>query len=465
MSDVSTSTALSASRTALEAGDLERAWTALMPLREQIDRDRDLALGWLALLHHTPRRPQLLAEAECIGRQWPADPEIITRACDALIGAAEIRAPDEPPVAEGGPAHVAAKLAQQCLAQWKPKAKADALMSGYIHVGLGNALRLCGPEHGALAKGALEHALAFDPNRGAWWMNLGLLHKTAGEWEPALKAFQQACLLLGNHKPALWNIVIAATALGQGAVAAEALKALGIAATVNDSGMPFVEGVPACQLRVATRGTGRGLAPEVPDQAVSFEVVWASPLSPVHGVVQTPTSRDASIDYGDLVLWDAAPIGFDRETTPDRPIPRFPILALLKRGRERRYPFVGLQKRVGEIELIQKALPEHTILFVHRSRIDSVCVHCALDDSGDGTTRAGTHEAPSELIYGKLVLPESIDLHAFRHQLDAIMAAHSDVKLVVPGLLEAVGDSPAAGKAHQAWRGIERAAARKHGIP
>jgi len=434
-----------------------------MPLRDQIDRDRDLALGWLALLHHTPRRPQLMVEAARIGEQWPADPEIVTRACDALIGAAELRAPDEPPVTEGGPAHVAAELAKRCLAQWKPKAKADALMSGYIHVSLGNALRLCGPEHGALAKGALEHALAFDPNRGAWWMNLGLLHKTAGEWEPALKAFQQACLLLGNHKPSLWNIVIAATALGQGAVAAEALKALGIPASVNESGMPFVDGVPPCQLRVATRGTGRGVNPAVPDQAVSFEVVWASPLSPVHGVVQTPTSRDASIDYGDLVLWDAAPVGFDRETTPQRPTPRFPILALLKRGRERRYPFVGLQRRSGEIESLQKALPDHAILFLHRSRIDTVCAHCAIADVTDGAAPTGEHEAPSELVYGKLVLPESIDLHAFRHQLDAIIAAHKDVKLVVPGLLEAVGDSPAAGKAHQAWRGIERAASRTHG--
>jgi hypothetical protein len=181
-------------------------------------------------------------------------------------------------------------------------------------------------------------------------------------------------------------------------------------------------------------------------------------------VVQTATSRDASVDYGDLVLWDAAPIGFDRETTPDRPIPRFPILALLKRGRERRYPFVGLQKRAGEIESIQRALPEHVLLFVHHERVETVCAHCALDESRDETAAAGHHDEPSELVYGKLVLAESIDLHAFRHQLDAITAAHADVKLVVPGLLEGVGDSPAAGKAHQAWRGIERAVARKHGV-
>lgn len=431
-----------------------------MPQRDRIDRDRELALGWLELLHHTPRRPQLVDEVSRIARAWPADPELITRACDALIGAAELRAPDEPPVKEGGAAHVAADLAKQCLAQWKPKGKADALWSGYLHVGLGNALRLCGPEHGALAKAALEHALAFDQNRGAWWANLGLLHRAAGEWEDALKAFQQACLLLGNQKPALWNIVIAATALGKGGVAVEALKALGIKGEVNEHGMPFVEGVPPCQLRVATRGTGRGVGGQVPDQAVSFEVVWASPLSPVHGVVQTPTSREASVDYGDVVLWDVAPVGVDRDG--ERPVPRFPILALLKRGREHRFAFVALQKRSGEVESLQKDLPDDAVVFVHRERVETVCAHCAMQ--GAEGSHSDNHEQPSELVYGKLVLPESTDLHAFRHKLEALVASRSDVKVVVPGLLEAVGDSPAAGKAHQAWRGIERAALRKHGL-
>lgn len=463
MTDVSINTALNACSAALEAGDLERAWTHLMPLRERIDTDRALALGWLALLHHTPRRPQLLVEAERIGKRWPHDPEVVTRACDALIGAAELRAPDEPPTQAEGPAYVAAELAKQCLANWQPKGKPDALMSGYLHVGLGNALRLCGPEHGAMAKGALEHALAFDPNRGAWWMNLGLLHKTAGDWDEALKAFQQACLLLGNQKPVLWNVVIAATALGQGNVAAEALKVLGIDASVNESGMPFVDGVPACQLRVATRGTGRGVGQPVPDQAVSFEVVWASPLSPVHGVVQTPTSREASVDYGDLVLWDVAPVGVDRDG--DRPVPRFPILALLKRGRERRYPFVALQKQSGEVEKLQSELSDDAIVFVHNERVTTVCAHCALQGlEGEEPKHTGNHERPSELVYGKLVIPETVDLHAFRHKFDALIASHSDVKLVVPGLLEAVGDSPAAGKAHQAWRGIERAASRKQNL-
>lgn len=436
-----------------------------MPHRDLIERDRELALVWLALLHHTVRRPQLTDEATRIGKAWPTDPELITRCCDALIGAAELRAPDEPPTTEGGPAHAAADLAKHCLANWKP-GKGDALLSGYLHVGLGNALRLCGPEHGAMAKGALEHALSFDPNRGAWWLNLGLLHKSAGEWEEALKAFQQACLLLGNHKAALWNIVIAATALGKGSVAAEALSALGIKAQVNDSGMPFVDGVPDCQLRVATRGTGRGVGQQVPDQAVSFEVVWASPLSPVHGVVQTPTSREASVDYGDLVLWDAAPVSVDRDG--ERPVPRFPILAVLKRGRERRFPFVAMQKAQGGVESLRTALPEDALLFVHRERVEHVCAHCALGGALEGapSDHAGhdNHEAPSELVYGKMILPESMDLHAFRHKFDAVIAASPDVKLVVPALLEALGDSPAAGKAHQAWLGIERAAIRKHGL-
>jgi hypothetical protein len=70
-----------------------------------------------------------------------------------------------------------------------------------------------------------------------------------------------------------------------------------------------------------------------------------------------------------------------------------------------------------------------------------------------------SHEPPEEhrLVYGKIIVPGPVDLAAFREQLDGVLARHAGVRLVMPGLLEAIGDSPAAGKAHQLWRGLERA--------
>jgi hypothetical protein len=72
-----------------------------------------------------------------------------------------------------------------------------------------------------------------------------------------------------------------------------------------------------------------------------------------------------------------------------------------------------------------------------------------------------TTPEPHRLAYGKIVVPRSTDLNAFRRELDASLARHSGVQLVVPGLFEALGDAAAAGKAHQIWRGIERSAVKQ----
>ena len=40
----------------------------------------------------------------------------------------------------------------------------------------------------------------------------------------------------------------------------------------------------------------------VNEVAAGFEVVWVQPLSPCHGVVRSPTQRDAVADFGDVVV-------------------------------------------------------------------------------------------------------------------------------------------------------------------
>jgi len=72
--------------------------------------------------------------------------------------------------------------------------------------------------------------------------------------------------------------------------------------------MPLVPGLPPMQVRVLAKGPGTGPNATVPDSSVSFELVWVAPLSPCHGVVQSATFREAPIDYGDVVLWDGAPV-------------------------------------------------------------------------------------------------------------------------------------------------------------
>jgi hypothetical protein len=60
------------------------------------------------------------------------------------------------------------------------------------------------------------------------------------------------------------------------------------------------------------------------------------------------------------------------------------------------------------------------------------------------------------VVYGKLVIEPEIDLKALRAELETLLKRSPSVQLVVPELLEAIGDTVAAGKAHQLWRGLEK---------
>jgi hypothetical protein len=434
--------------TAISEGDAVAAWRHMEPLASEIEGDADIAAAWLGLLRSTPDKPTLVDDVRRALAAHPFDASLVTRGCDALIRAAERRAPDEPQL-EGGPALLAAQAAERCLSGQDLEATSSEML-GYLHVAAGNARRLR-REHDA----ALEHlkkAVELCPERGGFWFNLGLLHKSKLELDAALTAFDRAHELIGAEKAVLWNLAICATGSGQGERAVRALRALGHNAVLSDTGMPFVDGLPPVQVRVATVGSGHGGSDSVPDRSVSFELLWVTPLSTCHGVVSSAAHRVASVDYGDVVLWDAVPIGIAE--IEGRPVPRFPILAVLKKGGERRFRYVALQHGAGEIQKLGEKLPAGTRLFVHAEKIEHMCARCA---SGEHMHKH-KHEAPEahHVVYGKLVIEPEIDLKALRAELDALLKRSPSVQLVVPELLEAIGDTVAAGKAHQLWRGLEK---------
>jgi tetratricopeptide (TPR) repeat protein len=433
---------------ALESGDAARAWQQMAPLEARIASDADAAAAWLDLLRFQPARPTLIAEVKAILGAFGEDAALVTRACDALIRAAELTPPDEPQPKDG-PAELAAAAAERCL-DALDRHPAQRALRGYLLAGRGNALRLTRAYDAAQA--ALEAALAEQPERGAWWFNLGLLHKARHDFPAALAANQRAHALLGDERPLLWNLAICAIALGDGALAVQTLRKLGHDAQLGERGMPRVEGLPPVQVRAATLGSGLGSASSIEDRAVSLELLSVTPLSPLHGVVSSASYRDASIDYGDVVLWEPMPIGFGEHA--GKPVPRFPLLSVLRKGDERRFRFVALQQAPEQVAALAEDLPDGALMFVHREAIEMLCPRCA---SGEHM-RKHRHEAAEEhrLVYGKIVLPGGVDPTAFRAAFDARLRAHPGVQIVMPGLLEAIGDTAAAGKAHQMWRGLER---------
>jgi tetratricopeptide (TPR) repeat protein len=449
MAGSSASPGVARAANALLAGDIAAALREAHAADAQITADPECAAAFLDVLRAAPV-PEVLRWVERVLSRHPEHAQVVTRACDALIRAAERVPPDEPQP-PGGAARRAADAAARCLRALAARAPGDEPLLGFLHMSHANALRLLRAYDDALA--ACRTALAIDPERGTWWFNLGLLHKARGEWAEALDVNRRARALLGDEKPVLFNIAIAATALGRGDDAAEALRRLGLDAQVAPSGMPWVEGLPPAQVRAATLGSG--LNPRdsaVPDRSVGFELLWVTPISPCHGVVSSASQRDASVDYGDVVLWDPVPVGVTDHA--GKPVPRFPLLAVLRRGDERRFRFVALQQDEGAVAAFGEALPDEAQLFIHHERIERLCARCA---SGEHMQKHA-HEPEEEhrLVYGKLIVPGGVDLHAFRRELDARLHASPSIQLIVPALLEALGDTEAAGKAHQLWRGLSR---------
>jgi tetratricopeptide (TPR) repeat protein len=376
---------------------------------------------------------------------FASDAELVSRDCDALIRAAERTPPDEPQPADS-PALLAERAARTCLER---AADLPAELAAFLHMARGNALRLLGRHDDALAE--MQRAIALAPERGGFFQNLAILHKARRSFAEGLAAAERAHAALGDRPAVLWNVAICATAVGDGARAAQALEALGHAAEVADSGMPFVDGLPPVQVRVATLGAGYGDS-RVPEQAVGFEALWVTPISPCHGVVSSPSFRSASVDYGDVVLWDAIPVG--AVVHEGHRVVRLPLLAVLKRGDERRLRFVALQQQAREIAALARDMPAGGTLFVHEERIEQLCARCA---SGEHMQKHA-HEPPEEhrLAYGKLVIDAARDLGEFRTGLEAAQRRHPGVRLIVPELHELLGETEAAGKAHTLWRSLER---------
>jgi tetratricopeptide (TPR) repeat protein len=433
---------LAAALSSARAGDVTEGFRQFAPFLSEVGNSHEVALAFCELLTGDPSFPDALRVAERIVSAFDTDPSVTIPLSAALLRVAELRPADEPPF-EKGPAHLAAGACQRCFEALSSSARTDPQVGGYLQINLADALRMMGPDHDEDTLQAYKLALTIDGSRGSWWFNLGLLHKWRGRFREGLEANQKAFARLGAQRSVLWNLAICATALGEGKLALEAWQKLGVAGELSSSGMPFVPDMPAMQVRVATLGEETGQSDPLPARAVTFEVLWVQPLSPCHGVVQSPTARKASIDYGDVVLWDGAPVRMTK--SEGRDIPVFPLLWILRPGDERRLRFVGMQKERGSVQKLADQLGDDVALVVFDER--------------------SSPNSDAHLFYGKLIVPASQDLASVRRELDAALRSLRGLTLAIPQLYELLGETHEAGKAHQAWGGIERAAEKQGILP
>lgn len=173
----------------------------------------------------------------------------------------------------------------------------------------GNELCERGDHDAALL--AYEKAAALDPTWATPWFNIGLLHKERRQWSASLAANAQALERKADYDGARWNLGIAATAMGDWALARKAWAEYGIE-------LPPGEGPIRAEL---------GLTPVRVDVNGNPEVVWGQRIDPCRIVIDSIPFRSCGRRYQDLVLHDGAPNGTRR--LGDREVPVFDELQLL----------------------------------------------------------------------------------------------------------------------------------------
>lgn len=433
---------------ALRSRSRDEVFALIAPLRDRVTQDREVAEAWLTLLEAAPARDGLVDDVRAALWAFPNDLPLLFIGLRALLRADERRGPDEPALTSA-PARVVIEIGERALGSVVgpgDRATLSAL--------LGNAHRRLGPKHDAKAIELLEAAARLSPRDGSVFFDLGLCHKWAGRFRAAALAFARAEERLGPKRAVLFNRATIATACGDVAEAADGWRRLGFRVESAPGALPLVHGEDGQLLRevfvrVPTRGTGHSDL-EIPDASVAFEVLGVAPLSPCHGVVRTPSARAAIVDFGDVVLFDPAPVARTAPTDDARPI--LPLLHVVQRGDEKRFAFLALEQRADEVESIGAALPPGCVWYLHDTRVDRVCPRCAAGE----TFLPHTHEAPAErrAVRGKLVVPASVALGEVRASLERAKGAA--VLLAIPGLYEALGDTPTAGKHHKSWGVIER---------
>lgn len=444
----------SAMKLALSARSPEAAWSHLAAFRPAITQDVEVASAWAALLQASPSRPGALDDLRAILERFgEEDTALAAAAITALVRVDERRGPDGPSLGESIAA-IAAREAERLLGALTPDAARDPERGGALTIAYANALRRLGASRDADAVAAFERAISQHGGRGEWLSDLGLCHKWAGRFRASLVAFRKAREKLGDRRAILFHLASAAIGAGEREEAAEALRALGLTVESGPDSLPFVPDLTPVQVRIPTRGPGHGLLAVVPDEAIGFERVWAQPLSPLHGVVRSPTFREAIADWGDVVLWDAAPTAtFEHE---GRTVPVFPLLSVLHEGDERRFRYLALEQHEGQVAELAARLPEGVVLYAHGARVDQVCARCA---AGEVLTKH-EHETPTEhrVVFGKLLVPGDHALADVRTALELALREQPGVLMSIPGLYEALELTSLAGKAHKTWGVIERGA-------
>ncbi|MFT3708415.1 MAG: hypothetical protein QM817_12245 [Archangium sp.] len=408
------------------AAEGDAAWAALEPLKQAAQTEA-LAARWYGytLSNLNAPRDARIAEADRLVTQWKDDAALVITLGNEIEGMVDLRFLNAAPAASPYFENLFAQLARHYE------------LRGEDHEGVRGALatvaRIRGRAADALGDRLFRELVAqSDGNDHAY--HYGLFLKTRGRFAEAVE-FNRRALAAGFDTEAVkWNLGICATGAGDGATALEAWRMLGMKVELGADGLPIAS--PRF-LSVKVRLAERPLAARdaTNDEPGNEETVWIDRLSPCHGMVINATASAVGADYGTLVLFDGAAIGF--QTWNGQQVPVFPQLTVLRPSRHRVFEFVGSQKEKNTLAKLGPQLPGDSMIEALTESMYFLCKACA-----DGGHAPHTHDETKGIgvVRGKICIDPTVDLKACAAKLRELVAALPEAAFHSPQLARAIGD-------------------------
>jgi hypothetical protein len=229
-----------------------------------------------------------------------------------------------------------------------------------------------------------------------------------------------------------WNLGICATGAGNATLALDVWKRMGQAIEIGRFGLP--EGSYAqCKVKLAERPLAERTAEA--DDPGAQETIWIERLSPCHGVIRSVLYQKLGVDYGDVILFDGAPI--THHTYGEVQVPVFPHLATLVRRNYRLFDFAGTQEAARQLANLSPELDKDAVIYSHSESFVVLCASCWRDPdlNHDRHERVEKH-----VVSGRIAAPPDMAPARLLDLIDKAIAKQSgQCQLYAPDLCAAAG--------------------------
>lgn len=311
-------------------------------------------------------------------------------------------------------------------------ATTDREKQALIVEGLSCTARLMARQYDDIAEKSYVRLVELLPDTSWAHYNQGLYFKTRGRFSEGVEANQKAIALADEPSDSYqWNLGICATGAGQGEVALNIWKEIGNKIELGRFDLPE-GGYPSCKVRLAQRPLSeRGADNDYPGLE---ETIWIERLSPCHGIIRSVLFQDLGVDYGDVILFDGAPITYHKYG--DQQIPVFPHLATIKKSNYQFFDFAGTQSSKGELGDISSQLDKDAVIYSHTENYSVLCLTCWRNETLDHEHKEGEEK---NVVTGRIAIPSDVDAKDILAKIDSALKDTPESRVFSPDLCRASG--------------------------